>query len=341
MEVFINGTGLISPQPLFEESKFSIDLLESFTKSRLKCIEPDYKEFINPTQLRRMSRMIKMGIAASKICLKNAGVENPDAIITGTGLGCIEDTEKFILSIIDNDEKHLSPTPFIQSTHNTVGGQIALLLGCHAYNSTYVHRGLSFESALLDAAMLLEEQSAENILVGGLDEITDNSFKLLSELGSYSRKESVGLELSNGVIGGEGATFFLLSGEKTIKSLAKITALKCYTGSSELSTITAKIKECMLEAGKGIDAIDLILLGKSGNRKTDNIYSDLKNGLFRNSKTQTFKQFCGEYHTASAFALWLASMLIGNSLSSSSPSSVLIYNHFGGEEHSILLVERC
>lgn len=63
---------------------------------------------------------------ASALAMKDANVESVDAIITGTGLGCIEDSEKFLKSILDNKEEFLTPTSFIQSTHNTVGAQIAL-----------------------------------------------------------------------------------------------------------------------------------------------------------------------------------------------------------------------
>ncbi|NJK84751.1 MAG: beta-ketoacyl synthase chain length factor [Bacteroidales bacterium] len=110
---------------------------------------------------RRMSRIVKMGICSALKCLKESGVEVPDAIITGTGFGCIEDTEKFLGSIIQNEEKMLNPTPFIQSTHNTVGAAIALKIKCNNYNNTYVHRGFSFEHALLDGLMLLNEDKAK------------------------------------------------------------------------------------------------------------------------------------------------------------------------------------
>ncbi len=47
---------------------------------------------------------------------------------------------------------------------------------------TYVHRGLSFESALLDAMMKIEEGS-ENILVGAIDEMTETSYIIQQRLG--------------------------------------------------------------------------------------------------------------------------------------------------------------
>lgn len=48
-------------------------------------------------------------------------------------------------ALMDNREQMLNPTAFIQSTFNTVGAQLALLLKIHAYNVTYVHRGLSLK----------------------------------------------------------------------------------------------------------------------------------------------------------------------------------------------------
>ena len=156
MKAYINGVGSISAQHTSNSQSFLNDIVYSESNS-LKAIEPDYKAFINPTLIRRMGRIIKMGVTAAQICLKDAGVEMPDAIITGTGLGCIEDTEKFLTAIIENKEQFLTPTSFIQSTHNTVGGQIALLLKCNNYNFTYVHRGFSFETCVLDALMLLKD----------------------------------------------------------------------------------------------------------------------------------------------------------------------------------------
>ena len=50
--------------------------------------EPDYKEMITNANLRRrMSRMIKMGVACGLECLKDIPSEKVDAIITATGLG--------------------------------------------------------------------------------------------------------------------------------------------------------------------------------------------------------------------------------------------------------------
>ncbi|WP_295672257.1 beta-ketoacyl synthase chain length factor, partial [uncultured Mucilaginibacter sp.] len=186
MSVFIRSAACISPQNTFDNESFLTEAVEYYG-TRLKVLAPDYKAFVDPKSLRRMSHVIKMGVAAAMDCLKNGGVDMPGAIITGTAYGCLEDTVTFLSRIIEQEEEMLPPTAFIQSTHNTVGAQIALLLKCHGYNNTFVHKGISFESALLDAMMLLKENEADNILVGGTDEMTDTSFAILSRLGLYKR----------------------------------------------------------------------------------------------------------------------------------------------------------
>src|SRR5690606_35405111 len=120
----------------------------------------DYKEFISPAASRRMANGVKMGFSSAKFALEKSNLAQPYAIITGTGMGCIENTEKFLNTLLANNEEFLTPTSFIQSTHNTVGAQIALGLECKGYNATYVHGALSFESALIDAQLMLQQEEA-------------------------------------------------------------------------------------------------------------------------------------------------------------------------------------
>ena len=214
MKIYIRSAAAISAQKTFGDVPFLTEPVE-YHETRLKAIEPDYKDYIDPKQARRMSHVIKMGAAAAQECLNQAHTEMPGAIITGTAYGCLEDTITFLTRMIELEEEMLPPTAFIQSTHNTVAAQIALMLQCHEYNNTFVHKGISFESALLDALMLLREGETDSVLVGGTDEMTDASFAILTRLGLYKRWPLSNLSLfttpTNGTIGGEGAAFFLLT----------------------------------------------------------------------------------------------------------------------------------
>src|ERR1700712_360138 len=100
---YINGVGSISAQKTFEEG-FLQEVTLNETDNILFAEQPSYKEVIPPAAIRRMAKGVKMGIFASNQALKDAKVEVPDAIITGTGMGCVEDSNKFLKAILDNDE---------------------------------------------------------------------------------------------------------------------------------------------------------------------------------------------------------------------------------------------
>ena len=161
----------------------------------------DIKDLIPDAGMRRrMSRLLKSSVGAAMQCLRNAGNPTVDAIVTATGFGCLAESEQFLKNLLENDEQLLNPTPFIQSTFNTVGGQIALLTGNVSYNMTYTHRGRSFESAVLDAVSLIETGEAACVLLGAFDFKTPTLEAVIRRLGWPEGY-------------GEGACFFLLNAD--------------------------------------------------------------------------------------------------------------------------------
>lgn len=165
--------------------------------------ERDVREMIPDALLRRrMGRVVRTGVATAMECLaaSPSGADGIDAVITATGLGCLADSEKFLCTLLADGERLLNPTPFIQSTFNTVGAQVALLCRNRSYNMTYVHRNRSFECALIDAMMLLDEGAAHTVLAGAFDEITPSQSLLMERMGLYRK-----------VSAGEGADFFVVS----------------------------------------------------------------------------------------------------------------------------------
>lgn len=153
-----------------------------------KCLrsqDPDFKQFLNPMQARRMGLILKRAIAVSLTALKDAGIECPDAIFTGTGLGCMENTENFLSAMCRDGEEMLPPTYFMMSTHNTISSAVAILLRCHGQNCTYSQKDISFESALLDAFLQLQVGGISNALVGVHDETTPDTYDLLKGAGYF------------------------------------------------------------------------------------------------------------------------------------------------------------
>ena len=297
MNLYIHSAGCIAPQSPWEHLQ-----------------EPDYAKLLDPRMLRRMSRVIKMGAAAAMDAMSRSEIKVPDAIIVGTAYGCLQDTEIFLTKMVEQDEQLLTPTAFIQSTHNTVGGQVALMLGCHGYNNTFVHRGHSFESALVDAGLLLDEGHGM-VLVGGVDEATDTSKHLLHRFR---------------VPAGEGAAFFTLSNDAAPGALARLTGLRLMRDAPEASIVEAA-KDLMRLSNTGSDAVDLILHG--GN-------ATALGAALPGAELVDYKQYTSDHPSASAFALWMAADLMKKGTYQDRPvKKALVFNSWLDRYTSLFLVE--
>lgn len=353
MKAYIRSAGIISPQPTHECKGFPDSFRGDFS-DRLSCMEPDYQSLINPVQLRRMPRILKMGLAASRICMSRSENINPDGIIIGTGLGCLKSLEKFLDEIYETNEQITSVLPFINSTHNAVAAQIAMLLKNNGYNVTYCHRSFSFESALVDTLLHIEEKKDANILVGGIDELTGDFIKLHGYRGFW--KEPINtLELfsssGKGTIAGEGAAFFLVSGNKGTGPSISIEGVHTFLTpeGSAPEVIYEETGKFLESAGLNIKDIDLAIMGMNGDPDFDGIYHSLAGNFYDKSAGIIFyKHLCGEYYTSTGFALWAAKTIletqtIPHVMTFRRPerkllNKILIYNHFRNIEHSFIII---
>jgi|WetSurSiteA1Bulk_404760.scaffolds.fasta_scaffold00507_6 3-oxoacyl-[acyl-carrier-protein] synthase II len=355
MKAIIKASSVISPQHTHSAEGFP-SVINEVISDRLTCLEPDYRNLINPIQLRRMPRILKMGLAASQLCISRAGGVDPDAIIVGTGLGCLDNLEKFLLEVIDNQERITSVLPFINSTHNAVAAQVAMLLKNHNYNITYCHRAFSFESALQDALMQIEEKQAQHVLVGGIDECTHDYVKLHGYLG-YWKKPLSNLQLlgsgSSGTIAGEGASFFMVSGQPD-KDVTGIILQGIHTfltpQVSDLDSIEHEITWFLRKCRTELQDIDGVLLGLNGDNHFDQAYYALQKGFFPDQTIYMgYKHLCGEYYTATAFALWLGFVTLKSQqipdavnltrIPDKPVKNLLLYNNFRNTEHSLILLK--
>ncbi len=320
MELYINGTSSISA---FDSQQG----LRTYDADRFTCIEPDYKLIIDSRQLRRMSRIMRMGLATALKTLEVVNVLVPQAVITATGLGCLDDTGNFLVKMCDPDNRMMNPTAFIQSIHNTMGGQIAMHLKSNCYNNTFTQDVLSFEHALLDTIMLLEEGKTESVLLGGIDELTELKHELTSRL-FKAQKES------EGYFGqGEGSAFFSISDIKSPVKLEKL-ILSQYANRSDISDYFSN--------HFALGEKTLIFTGKSGGN-SDEAYNLTKQ--IRGAKpTIEYKKYCGDYPTSCAFATWLASEVLTQKVvfdAIPQPEHVLIYHAYPDRPHTLIHLSGC
>ena len=143
----------------------------------------EIRNYVKPLEARRMGKIMKSSLLSSLKAMEQAGIEKPDAIITATALGCLENSELLLNQLQEEGEVMLKPTYFMQSTHNTIGSGIAIFTKCHGYNVTYTHGKDSLEWALRDARMLLKSGKAKSVLVGLHDETTPLYRSLMQRVG--------------------------------------------------------------------------------------------------------------------------------------------------------------
>ena len=143
----------------------------------------DIRKYVRPLEARRMGKLMKSSLLSSLEALEQAGISCPDAIITGTAYGCLDYSERLLKQMQEEGEAMLKPTYFMQSTHNTIGSNIAIKMHCHGYNVTYTQETHSLKWAIRDAELLLRSGKVKNVLVGCHDESTPLFNSLLERSG--------------------------------------------------------------------------------------------------------------------------------------------------------------
>ncbi len=344
---YINGAGLISPQVTFDQGGFLAEPQE-YASNVLRCVTPDFKTLVNPVQLRRLSRLLRIGLSAAIICMRDAKNENPDAIITSTGYGFLDDTAKFLVELLTQQEKQLTPTYFMQSTYNALGGLVGLYVKCTGYNTTHVSRGFAFETSLLDAMMQLRSL---HFLVGSYDEADDVLFSVNSKAGHYKLEPISNLNLfestTTGTLQGEGAAFFLISAQAREQTYCKIRDVRMmYKPGDEL---TASLQDFLHVNAISVADIDVVINGASGDKIHDRCINEVVNSVFSRVVELKFKHLCGEFCTASSFAVWMGASvlkkqqipLVARANQAAVPASiktVLIINQYMGRNYTFILL---
>ncbi len=298
-KVYIQAAEQISIQtPLSEEwMEQPIVYHEPF----VKAVNPAFREYIAPNEARRMGNIMKRAIVTSLKVLKETGINHPDAIITGTSIGSLNYTEKFLDDLVENGEESLSPTYFMQTTHNTVSSTISIFTATHSYNTTYSHGGISFELALKDAWMQLNLGQISNALVGGHDEMVESYYELLRKTGY------VGVE---GMVPcGECAMSMMLNKQVSPDNLCELAGVSIFRMKS-VQNIRKQLEAQVEKANIKVETIQMVMTGVNGNPENDRLYQPVLDELFPQAEHLQYKQLFGENYTVSALGLYAAAHLM-------------------------------
>jgi len=257
-----NKVKILSAKQISIQNPLSEEWMESplaYTEGYVPAIDPEFRQFISAGDARRMGKLLKRALATSLSALQEGGIENPDAIITGTGFGSVENTELFLDAMVREGEQMLKPTQFMQSTHNTASSLIGIHTHSHGYNSTYTQKGMSFDCALYDAWLQFRLGKIKTALVGSHDEMTP-------VFAGFMRKAN---HVKTGEICSEAAVSVLMGTNQDIPAyctLEGMAILNCPDEDELANTVRS------LTDG---DSPSAIMTGMSGNAENDSWYSFL------------------------------------------------------------------
>jgi 3-oxoacyl-(acyl-carrier-protein) synthase len=161
--------------------------------------EEEYRNYVSPMKTRRYGKLLKRALVTALKCMKDSGIEHPDAVINGTALGSIEESEKILNGLVAEGEDVSMPTQFMLCTHNAVASLIGIFTHSHGYNNTYSQGKVSLECALLDAWMQLKTGMIRNALVCRNDLLTSDLKTKMEKIGmdtSQVKDGSLALMLS-------------------------------------------------------------------------------------------------------------------------------------------------
>lgn len=299
-KIYIQAAEQISiQQPLSQEW---MDEPLFYDASLIQSINPAFRDYIAPNEARRMGSIMKRALVTSLKVLRDTGIEHPDAVITGTSFGSLVYTEKFLDALVENGEQALSPTYFMQSTHNTVSSALSIYTKTHGYNTTYSHGRNSFELALQDAWMQMQLGKISNALVGGHDEMTEWHYYLLK------KTNYVGFE---GMCPcSEVAMSMVLNTEAHENDLCELVGMSIsYEPTAD--TFSHQVEKLLGQAGISLPDVSAVMTGVNGNPLNDNPYNVVMGSLFAGKPYLRYKHLFGENHTSSSLGLYAAAHCLG------------------------------
>ena len=295
IRVFIKAATQISMQQPLSEAWMTAPV--EHTEPYVRSLDPNFRDWLNPLESRRMGKILKRALVTAQKVMHDSGVQQPDAVITGTGLGCIENTELFLDQLCREGEEMLKPTYFMQSTHNTISSLISIHDHLHGYNTTYSHKSVSFDSALLDAFTQLRLGDIRTALVTGNDEMTPTYFSILQRAGYVGQPGQVA------------------AGETSVAMMLTTDPADALCEIEEVSMSVRGVQQPFAPA-------DLLVLGTNGVPQNDQLYREVAQQM-PGVETFEYKRLFGESYTVSGLGIYAAAHL----LSQGRAGRVLFVNH--------------
>jgi 3-oxoacyl-[acyl-carrier-protein] synthase II len=185
----------------------------------------DLSSWVPPATGRRMSPPSKLGVAAARMAVEDAGllgeVGGPrTAVVMSTAFGAVQFTERLLRSVLLEGPETASPFLFTESVANAAAAQIAIASQAQGPNLTVVQREAGVLIAAGRGAAEVAAGRADRALVGSVEEMPPLLHALLDRFEALARPAVAEDEVArpfdrrrNGFMAAEGAVVLVLEAE--------------------------------------------------------------------------------------------------------------------------------
>jgi 3-oxoacyl-[acyl-carrier-protein] synthase II len=202
--------------------------------------------------------------------------------------------------------------------------------------------------------MQVNENASLNLLIGSYDEAAEIQYNASIRASHFKTEFVNNLSLfdtsTKGTIQGEGSAFFMLSGKSSASTLCLVSDMDVVY-KPEGTELQEALGDFLATNKLNSDDIDLIINGVSGDLQHDAVTNTLMHSRFADTAQVRFKHLCGEYTTATSFALWLGASILNRQQvpeivkvqrwrQPKRLSTILIVNQYMSKSFTFILLKR-
>ncbi|NRD77827.1 beta-ketoacyl-ACP synthase II [Bacillus sp. BRMEA1] len=212
-----NGISGIGPASSFDTDKVDIKIA-----AEVKDFSPE--EFMDKKEARRMGRYCQFAIAASKMALKDAGIQigedlHPEraGVWIGSGIGGLGEFEEQHRKFLEKGQRRVNPFTIPMFIPDMAAGQVSIELGAKGINNCSVTACASGANSIGDAFRVIQNGNADIMIAGGTEatitEMTIAGFSNMTALSKNPDPKTASRPFDknrDGFVIGEGAGILIL-----------------------------------------------------------------------------------------------------------------------------------
>ena len=172
----LNGKSGIQKIDQFNTDEFTCKIAGYISNDPKNTSYIDILKYLDTREVKRNDRFIQYGIAAAKMAVEDAGIENLNeeeklntGVIVGSGIGGLETIYNGSLTIYENGPRKLSPFFIPSSLINLLSGQISIKYGLKGPNHSVVTACATGAHSIGDAGEIIKRGAADIMIAGGAE----------------------------------------------------------------------------------------------------------------------------------------------------------------------------